>query len=103
MGKVGLYSSDCRDDIIKVYKIMRSRDRVNTQFFFLVGESRTREHWLKVREDKFNRNIRGNFFTQGLVRVQNELPEEVIEAGKITIFKRHLTGTWIAKLLNDME
>jgi len=36
------------------------------------------------------RVLSGNFFTHRVVRVWNELPEEVVEAGTITTFQRHL-------------
>ena len=43
-----------------------------------------------MRGERFKRDLRGNFFTQRVVRVWDELPEEVVEAGTITTFKRHL-------------
>lgn len=36
----------------------------------------------------------GCFYTQNVVCIWNELPEEVAEAG-ITTFKRQLEGTWM--------
>jgi len=64
-----------------------------------VGELKTEGHRLKVRGEWFKRNLRGNFFTQRVVRVWNEVPEKVVEAGTIATFKKHLNG----KGLRDMD
>ena len=55
-----------------------------------VGEIQTRRHELRVRGQKFRGNMRGNFFTQRVVAVWNELPVEVVEAGSILLFKKKL-------------
>eukprot|EP00061_Rhincodon_typus_P014461 g41490.t1 len=85
----GLYSLECRrlrGDGIEVYKLMRGIDRVNSQGLFpRVGESETRGHSFKVKGERFERDLRGNFFMHRVVHVWNELPEEVVEAGTITI------------------
>lgn len=44
---------------------MSGTDRVNAQSLFLwVGEFRTVEHWFKMREERFNGNLRSNNFTE---------------------------------------
>lgn len=40
--------------------------------------------------EKFNRNLKGNFFIQRVEGVRNELSEEVVEAQTIITFKRPL-------------
>ncbi|MBB6707133.1 reverse transcriptase family protein [Proteus mirabilis] len=96
LNRLGLFSLErrrLRGDLIEVYKIMRGMDRINRQSLFPgVGESRTRGHRFRVRGERYKRDLRGNFFTQRVVRVWNELPEEVVEAGTIATFKRHLDG-----------
>lgn len=52
----------------------------------MVGESRIR----KIRGNIFNRNSRGNVFTKMVVDMWKKLPKEVVEAGTIATFKRHL-------------
>ena len=50
-----------------------------------------------LRGERINGNLRSNLFTQRVVYMWNELPEEVVEAGTLTTFKRHLerdTGKW---------
>ena len=55
--RLGLYPLEFRSirgDLIKTYKLLRSIDRVDVERVFpLVGESRTRDHCLKVRGRPF--------------------------------------------------
>lgn len=44
---------------------------------------------LTVRGRRFKVDLRGIFFTQTVVSVQNELSEEVVERGTVTKIKRH--------------
>jgi len=52
----------------------------------------TRVHRFKVRGGKCKGDVRGKFFTQRVVAVWKALPEEVVEAGTLATFKRHLDG-----------
>ena len=75
-----------RGDLIEVYKIMTSLERVDSQSLFpRVKGSMTRGHRLKVRGGKFKRDVRGMFFTQRVGNAWNALPED-----SITTFKRYL-------------
>lgn len=78
--------------ILEVYKIMRGMDRVNAPSLLpRVGESRTGGHRFKLRGERINGKLRSsNLFTQRMVHMWNELLEEVVEAGTLTTFKRHL-------------
>eukprot|EP00061_Rhincodon_typus_P000310 g11264.t1 len=79
-------------------------DRVNRQGLFpRVEESRARRHNFKVKGKRFKRDLRDNFFTQSVVHVWNELPEEIVEAGTITTFKRHVDGYMKRKNLEGCE
>ena len=70
---------------------MRGTDQLDSQYLFpKVGESKTRGHRFKVRGERYKSVQRGNFFTQMVVSVWNELPEAVVEAGTILSFKKHL-------------
>ena len=50
---------------------------------------KTGGHRFKVRGERFKRDLRGNFFTQKMVHIWNELPEKVVEAGSIATFIKH--------------
>ena len=57
------------------YKIMRGMDRVDSQKLFpRVEESITRGHSFKVQGARFEREVRGKFFTQRVVGAWNSLP-----------------------------
>ena len=53
--------------------------------------------WFKVRGERYKRVQRGNFFTQRVVSVWNELPEVVVEVSTIFSFNKHL-DSYIGKL-----
>ena len=77
--------------LIKVYKIMLDIDQLGSQYIFPnVGESKTRGPRFKVRGERYKSVQGGNFFTQRVVSVWNELPEVVVEVGTILSFKKHL-------------
>jgi len=94
LDRLGLFSLErqrLRGDLIKVYKIMRGIDKVDSQHIFpKVGESKTRGHRFKVRGERYRKVQRGTFVTQRVVSVGNELQEAVVEAGTILYFKKHL-------------
>ena len=70
---------------------MRDIDRMNAHSLFpREGALKTRGHRFKVRGERFKRDLRGNFFTQRVVHIWNELPEKVVEAGSIATFRKHL-------------
>ena len=45
-----------------------------------------------MKGEKFKGNIRGDFFTQRVVGVWNELPDKVVNAGSLLTFKKNLDG-----------
>lgn len=55
-----------------------------------VRGSKTRGQTFKGRGETFNRKLRGTIFTLRVVDIWNKLPKEVVEAGTLTPFKRHL-------------
>ena len=94
LDKLGLFALEhrrLRGDLIGIYKIMRGIDQLDSQYLFpKVGESKTRGHRFKVRGERNRRVQRGNFFTQRVVSVWNQLPEVVVEVDTILSFKKHL-------------
>ena len=68
LGKLGLFSLErhkLRGDLIEMYKIMRSIDRVNrVKLFARMDSNSTRGHGLRVRGVRYNLDARGSFFTQ---------------------------------------
>ena len=70
---------------------LRGMDRVDRgQLFPLVEGSVMRGHRLKVRGERFRRDLRKDLFTQRVVRIWNAPPGRVVEAGCLTSFKKYL-------------
>eukprot|EP00061_Rhincodon_typus_P010471 g34788.t1 len=81
LGRFSLERRRLRGGLIEVYKIMRGIDKVNSKCLFpMVQEFKSRGHIFKVRGERFKKDLRGNFFTQKVFRMWNELPEEVVDA-----------------------
>ena len=58
--------------------------------FPMLGESRIRGHSLRIRGKPFRTETRKHFFTHRVVSVWNSLPQWVVEAGSLDVFKREL-------------
>ena len=79
-----------RGDLIGIYKILTRLDRVDSERMFLMGESRTKGHSLRIRGKPFRTEVRRNFFTQRVVNVWNSLPQKVVEAKTLCDFQKKL-------------
>ena len=94
LSKLGLFSlvrQRLRGDLIEVYKIMRSIDRVNSWKLFPRAEiTITGGHKFKIRGGRFTGDVRGRCFTQRIVGAWNALPSEVVEADTLATFNIYL-------------
>lgn len=90
MNRLDLISLETRrlkSNLIKVCKLMRCIDRVESQsIFHYVGPSKTRGYRFNVRGSTFE----GHLLFLSCADMWNVLPEDVVESGTITGFKRHL-------------
>ena len=74
--------------ISETYKILTGLDRVDAgRIFPMVGESRTRGHSLRIQGRPFRMVVRRQFFTQRVVSLWNSLPQEVVDAKTLNVFK----------------
>ena len=88
-----------RGDMIEVFKIMTSRERIAKEQFFHLAENRhgLRGNTMKIRKDRSRLEIRKNFFSQRIVNAWNSLPQRVVDATSVNSFKNRLDSHW-----NDM-
>ena len=105
--RLGLYSLEfrrLRGDLIETYKILKGLDRLDAgRLFPMLGNSRTRGHSLRIRGKSFRTEMRRSFFTQRVVSLWNSLPQKVVEASSLAIFKRELDVALVAKGIRGME
>jgi len=78
-----------RGDMIEVYKaINQYYDRKHTITFDLVGNSVTRGNKYKLRQCHCKYYLWKHFFTNRIVAIWNSLPDYVVDAHSVNLFKR---------------
>ena len=76
-------------DLIFVYKMLNNLIDIPLQPFFTISTSSTRGHSRKLLvSGNINSNVRGNFFSYRIIHVWNSLPESVVCASSVDLFKR---------------
>lgn len=61
-------------------------------FFTRSISNRTKRNIFKLKEWRFRLDVKGKFFTQGVVRYWNRLPREVMNALPLEVFRARLGG-----------
>ena len=80
-----------RGDLIETYRILRGLDRMDLGSMFpLVGKTRIRGHNLRLKGRSFKTEMRRKFFSQRVVNLWNSLPQKVLEARSLSVFKTEL-------------
>ena len=89
--ETGLYSPERRGDMIEMFKIMKSTDKISAdELFNRVDSGRTRGHSLRVKNRRVKTVTRQGTFTQRVVNAWNGLPGKVAAAEKGDQFKLEL-------------
>ena len=90
----GLFSLErrrARGDLIQVFKMLRGLDRVKFEDFFEPrNDSRLRGHSVTLKKQKCRLDLKKYFFSNRIVDSWNKLPESVIGASSLTVFKKNL-------------
>ena len=80
-----------RGDLIETFKILKNIDHVNcANFFELSSQLLTRNNGLKLKGQRFNTDLRRNYFNVRVIEVWNKLPASVVQANTIPTFKERL-------------
>ncbi len=81
-----------KGDLILVYTIFHCfLEVVQWQDFFQMADSSSlRGHPLKLRKDRSRLDLRKFTFSQRVVNMRNDLPEEVVTASSVKMFKTKL-------------
>ena len=81
--------------MIRVFQLLHgSIDQDFTQFFRLDVDSRTRGHQWKLVKPAAVSRARRNFFGIRIVNDWNSLPNEVVSAPTVNLFKARLDSHW---------
>ena len=80
-----------RGDMLQTYKILHQEYDIDQEIFFKSpSDNRTRCHSFKIFKDRVDNKTRRHFFSNCVVNMWNDLPEEVVSATKIDTFKEEL-------------
>ena len=80
-----------RGDLIETFKILKNMDHINHEHFFeLSSQLVTRNNGLKLKGQRFNTDLRKNFFNIRVIEFWNKLPASVVQANTIDTFKNRL-------------
>ena len=85
-----------RGDMIEVFKILSGIENVEANTFFKLSvTTNLRGQSKKLFKNRARLQLRQNFFSQRVVSVWNGLPETVIQATSVSMFKKRLDKLWI--------
>ena len=94
---LGLHSLYCRrqrGDLIEAFKIVNNLSDSSLTFPVLSG-ARTRGHTKRIFVNYSRLNLRKYFFMNRVVQMWNKLPDDVVQASTISVFKVRLDSYWL--------
>ena len=84
-----------RGDLIETFKLIHGYENVNREIFFELADSNTRSNTFKLKKRECIRTVtRANSFGVRVVNTWNALPENVVSAPSISVFKQRLDEHW---------
>ena len=92
--ELGLFSLKKRrlwGDLIAAFQYSKGDYKLErSQLFTRVSSNRTGRNGFKLKEGRCRLDVRGKFFTEGVLRCRNQLPREVVDAPSLEMFKTRL-------------
>ena len=79
-----------RADLIEVFKIFKGFEGIDEKLFFKRHISNTREHSMKLYEDRVNRDVLKFSFANRVIEQWNKLPETVVNVNSVNTFGNKL-------------
>ena len=90
--------------MIEMYKIMQGIDNMDRgKLISLSRNTRTRGQPLKLSVGRVRSDKRKSFFTQRVVSLWNSLPQDVMMASSLDVFKRGMDRFLKEKLIADYK
>ena len=84
-----------RTDMMQVYRIVHSVDKLDFEEFFERGDDTTRGHSWKLKKPRANTRIRQNCFSHRIINTwNNELSEDAVNSPDLIAFKNALEKLW---------
>ena len=83
-----------RNDMIQVYKYLHKEYNVVNDILVRDTSKRTRGNSLKLVKQRFSKEIRKNYFLLRVTNTWNILPNDVVVAKNLNIFKSRLDRMW---------
>jgi hypothetical protein len=92
--RLGLYTLEYRrkrGDLIETYKMLTGGENIDASVFFKRATyDGLRGNSMKLYKSGFKKTCRQKFFSQRVIDDWNGLPDEVVTAGSLVSFKKHL-------------
>ena len=92
-----------RYDLIQTYKIIKGDDDVPLQTFFQLSNTELRGHSYKLTKLRANKSVRQHTYSSRVVSEWNSLPEEIVSAKNVLVFKSKLDRLWAGGRFDTSE
>ena len=90
LGLTTLETRRVRADLLEVFKILKGYKGINGYCFFRIQCAKTKGHPMKLYKERVNREVLKDSFGNRVIGQWNNLPEEVINATSMNMFKSRL-------------